>query len=373
MGEWKENKLSEFIILGNGKERPRTEGFIPVFGGNGILGYCDNSNYDGETIIIGRVGAYCGSVYYQNVPVWISDNALAAKPKKGNSAKFFYYYLKKLDLNSYAEGSSHPLITQTLLNSIDISIPSDIKTQTAIAEVLSSLDDKIDLLNRQNKTLEQIAETLFRQWFVESSSSGEYVRLGEFVETINGVSYKSSDLNPSKIAMVSLKSFDRNGGFRTDGFKEYTGKFKENQIVNEGDLIVAHTDITQEAEVIGNPALVLGHPNYDKMVYSMDVVKVVPKKHDMSVVFFYYLMKTREFKGHCEGNANGSTVLHLSKNAIPTFEFLKPDVKRVKEFSEHATQIRNKIHLNIHQIRALSDFRDTLLPKLMSGEVRVER
>ena len=123
MSEWKECKLSDAVKFGNGKVRPNNEGLIPVYGGNGILGFGNEFNYKDDTIVIGRVGAYCGAVYYENRPIWISDNALSAKPTAISNAKFIYYYLKNLDLNQFAEGSSHPLVTQTLLNSIDISIP----------------------------------------------------------------------------------------------------------------------------------------------------------------------------------------------------------------------------------------------------------
>ncbi len=85
MSGWKECKLGDVIKFGNGKRKPKSDGDVPIFGGNGILGYSSESNYERETIIIGRVGAYCGSVYYHDKPIWVSDNALAAKPKEGNS------------------------------------------------------------------------------------------------------------------------------------------------------------------------------------------------------------------------------------------------------------------------------------------------
>jgi len=92
-----------------------------------------------------------------------------------------------MDLNQHAQGSSHPLVTQTLLNSIDIEISDEETEQKAIASVLSSLDDKIDLLHRQNKTLEAMAETLFRQWFVEEADEDwEVVELGSVIETTSG-------------------------------------------------------------------------------------------------------------------------------------------------------------------------------------------
>ena len=90
--DWQKVKLGDAVIFKNGKTRPKSKGNIPVYGGNGILGYTSKQNQDKETIIIGRVGAYCGSVYFENKPIWVSDNALSAKPKDNNDSKFFYYF-----------------------------------------------------------------------------------------------------------------------------------------------------------------------------------------------------------------------------------------------------------------------------------------
>ena len=166
---WIYTKLGKVIGLGNGMARPKTKGKIPLYGGNGILGYSSESNYDGDTIIIGRVGRYCGSVYFEDKPIWISGNAFSAKPKGNHNTKFLYYFLQNLNLNKKAQGSSHPLITQALLNSLDIFICNNVAEQKAITEILSSLDDKIDLLHRQNRTLENIAQILFQKWFIEDA------------------------------------------------------------------------------------------------------------------------------------------------------------------------------------------------------------
>jgi type I restriction enzyme S subunit len=275
-------------------------------------------------------------------------------------------------LQSLNIGSAQPSLKVPHLLNLEVPAPPLIE-QTAIASVLSSLDNKIDLLHRQNATLEKMAETLFRQWFVEEAKEGwEEIRLGSIVEVINGVSYKSDDLNSSKTAMVTLKSFDRNGGFRMDGFKEYTGKFKEQHILKEGDLVVAHTDITQEAEVIGNPVMVIGNPKYEVLVFSMDLVKVISNDENYSNEFLYLLMKSREFKEHCLGYSNGSTVLHLSKKAIPEYEMKLPPNKLINDFSFKVKPLVQKQFRNQTQIRTLTALRDTLLPKLMSGEVRVD-
>jgi type I restriction enzyme S subunit len=122
--KWKKGKLGEIAYFLNGKARPEEvpDGPIPIYGCNGILGYTNRSNFNGESIIIGRVGAYCGSLYIENRPIWISDNALLAKPIKIDCSKYIFYLLKNQDLNSMAEGSSHPLLTQTLLSAIEIDI-----------------------------------------------------------------------------------------------------------------------------------------------------------------------------------------------------------------------------------------------------------
>ena len=180
MSEWKEYKLGDIVTFGNGKVRPNSKGNIPIYGGNGILGYCDKFNYSGETIIVGRVGAYCGSVYYENRPIWVSDNALALKTKHNYETKYVYYLLKKYNLNEYAEGSSHPLVTQTLLNSIEViftdNLPSidlhgldrdtarvmindfvleNYKNYLNLSQVYKNLnnDEKIEVLSEQEKSL----------------------------------------------------------------------------------------------------------------------------------------------------------------------------------------------------------------------------
>lgn len=286
---------------------------------------------------------------------------------------YLYIWLQsrigKQKLDEISIGSTQAALTIAGLKSIEIYLPV-LEEQKQIAKMLNSIDTKINLLNSQNKTLENIAITLFRNWFAMEGGEN-IVELGNYVDCINGFSYKSSELNPSKVGMVSLKSFNRDGGFSIDGFKEFTGKFKEKQIVIEGDLIVAHTDITQDADVIGNPALVIDNPDFEIMTISMDIVKVISKVDWIGNEFLYFLMKTREFKNHCEGCANGSTVLHLSKQAIPTFEFPEPEKEKVIEFTKQANGILKKFFINHKQLRNLVLLRDTLMPKLMSGEATI--
>ena len=115
-------KLGELISFGNGKSRPKTDGTIPVYGGNGILSYTDQHN-NKNVVLIGRVGAYCGSVYLEQDLCWVSDNAIFAKSKISNSEYFDYYLLKGLNLFNHHVGTGQQLLTQEILNNIEVVKP----------------------------------------------------------------------------------------------------------------------------------------------------------------------------------------------------------------------------------------------------------
>lgn len=157
--EWKMGKLGDIATFYNGKSRPKESGEIPVYGGNGILEYTNLSNYGGKSIIIGRVGAYCGSLYFENRDIWVSDNALLVKANNGNHTHFLFYLLKSLELNSMAEGSSHPLLTQTLLKSIDINVPPNEKIESFEFQ-LEQWTNKMDSNISQIQTLTKLRDTL---------------------------------------------------------------------------------------------------------------------------------------------------------------------------------------------------------------------
>lgn len=116
-------KLNEFITFGNGKSRPKTDGTIPVYGGNGVLSYTDQYNIE-NTVLIGRVGAYCGSIYLEQGVCWVSDNAIFAKSKVSKDEYFDYFLLKELNLFTHHVGTGQQLLTQEILNNIEITKPS---------------------------------------------------------------------------------------------------------------------------------------------------------------------------------------------------------------------------------------------------------
>ncbi|MEQ8685719.1 MAG: restriction endonuclease subunit S [Imperialibacter sp.] len=157
--DWEDGTLEDLARFYNGKTRPKEEGVIPVYGGNGILGYTGKFNYEGKSIVIGRVGAYCGSLYFESKKIWVSDNALLVKGLNENHIHYLFYLLKTLDLNSMALGSSHPLLTQGLLKSIEIKIPPAEKIEKFESQV-SKIHEKIMAIGIQINTLAQLRNTL---------------------------------------------------------------------------------------------------------------------------------------------------------------------------------------------------------------------
>jgi len=257
------------------------------------------------------------------------------------------------------------------------------EVQKQISSVLKSLDDRITLLRETNTTLEAIAQTLFKSWFVdfdpvrakaegrqpegmdaataalfpdgfEESELGEVPRgwiikrVAEIATVTKGKSYSSTDLvTHSEIALVTLKSFERGGGFRLDGFKGYSGKYKEEQVVTEGDIIIAYTDVTQAAELIGRPAVVISVQEYKKLVASLDVGIVRPITGSTTRSFLYGLLSTEAFHSLALSHTSGTTVLHLAKDAVIKFNFPCPTWEIIEAYSTIVDGLRLSIQNNI--------------------------
>ena len=335
-----------------------------MYGGNGIFGYTSQSNYKGETIIIGRVGAYCGSVYFTDEPIWISDNALSVKVKNINDAKYIFYILKNFNLNQIAEGSSHPLVTQTLLNSLDVLICENENEQKSIAEVLSSLDDKIDLLHRQNKTLEDMAQTLFRQWFVEEADE-DWNKNGllDIIEIVGGGTPKTTiseywggdipwlsggDIasNHKTFANATAKTIS------SDGLKNSSAK-----------LLPQYATVISARGTVGKYCLLSR-----SMAFSQSNYGVLPR---YKKCFFFTYLLLNNIVEELNSAAYGSVFNTITTVTFKDINFALPQRDSVENFEIRIAPHFKKILANKHQIHTLESLRDTLLPKLTNGTVRV--
>ena len=379
-------QLGEVVRFGSGKAiKPGAEGRYQVYGSNGIIGGCDEFRYE-NGVIIGRVGAYCGSVAYCPEKFWASDNTLVVFPaSKQFDTKFLFYLLTDAKLSRYAGGAAQPLVTQTVLKQVEVTVPA-LLVQRRIAGILSAYDELIENNQRRIRILETMARALYREWFVEFRFPGhnkiprvasplgdipqgwERKPLGEVAHIFRGRSYRSVDLaGEGGLPFLNLKCIDRDGGFRRSGLKRYTGEYRDTHIAKKGDIVVAVTDMTQERRIVARAALV---PTLKREfgVYSMDLVRVEPRP-PMPGEFLYAFLRYSSFGDEVKQHANGVNVLHLAPKRITEFQLVVPPIDLIRQFTGVSAPTVGQMDTLESQIENLRCTRDLLLPRLLSGQV----
>ena len=330
-----------------------------------------------KSICVSCIGSDLGKVVLTKKPTVTNQQFNSIVPNEENDADFIYYLMTVVGkhLNYLSKTSTAvPIINKSTFANYEIEIPN-IKEQKRIGKILSSLDDKIELNRRINDNLEQQAQALFKSWFVDNPNSNwANTSLSEVASFVGGYSYKGEELTDfSNVAMATIKNFGRNRGFKAEGFKGInpSAKLKECHYVNLFDILVAHTDLTQNADVIGNAELLLTYGKYNNIIFSMDLVKVLPKEIFPYRFLLAAMLKNKLFKGHCLGYINGTTVLHLNKKALLDFEIRKPSNSEAKMMNETLTPYYKRMAELLQETDKLISLRDTLLPKLMSGELKI--
>ena len=183
------------------------------------------------------------------------------------------------------------------------------------------------------------------------------VSLGELTTIVRGRSYRSAQLQDNDdTALVTLKSFERGGGYRADGLKPYIGPFNRDQIISPGDMVVARTDITQNGDVVGRPAVVPNHPEYPNLVASLDASIVrVNDTQQLDSRFLYYRLLCWDYAHHVKSWATGTTVLHLSEEAIRSYKFHLPPLPEQRRIAHILGTLDDKIELNRRMNRTLEE------------------
>lgn len=363
MSGWKETALGDQINLKRGHDLPsqsRIDGRIPIFSSSGISGYHNEKKADGPGVITGRYGTI-GQVFYSEGEYWPLNTALYVQDFKGNDAKFVYYFLQQLDWEKFSDKSAVPGVNRNNVHQEPVAFPLP-DEQKAIASVLCSLDDKIDLLHRQNKTLEAMAETLFRQWFVEKAAA----------DWRKGTVDNLIEFNPSRklakgtvapyLEMASLS----NSTFNPDGW--YDRAFASGTKFINGDTLLARITPCLEN---GKTAFVTFLDNGQVAWGSTEYIVMRPKG-SLHPFFAYSLARYSDFRDYAEGCLAGSSGRQrVDVEHLKNYEIKIPSPSVIENFNVVADSITPKLHANFFQIRTLEKLRDTLLPKLMSGEVRV--
>lgn len=332
--------------------------------------------------VIMSVRAPVGALNITPADMCLGRGVCSLRMKNGNQSFLFYmmkYYVSHLLKRE--SGTVFGSVNRSDINGLEVDIPEDVEEQKRIARYLEMIDDKIELNNAVNNNLAEQIKTICTAWLSDYApfdgalpDHWSKTPLSSIADFVSGYSYKGAELTESNIAMATIKNFDRKGGFKLDGYKEIipSNKLKDTQHAELFDTLVAHTDLTQNAEVIGNAELVMSKSGYEDIVFSMDLVKVVPKNKRISKFLVAAILQDKKFKAHCLGYVNGTTVLHLSKKALLEYQlYLPDDLSVLKPLDELVTVLYQRISANIEGITKLEILRDTLLPKLMSGELDV--
>jgi len=362
---WREGKVGKAaeLLYGKGlKEKNRTNGSIPVYGSNGIVGYHNEYLVKGPGIIIGRKGSL-GKINYSKNDFFPIDTTYYVKMKQDNDMNFFYYLLFTLQLDTMNSHSAVPGLNRNDVYSIDILLPP-LPEQQAIASVLGSLDDKIDLLNRENQTLEQMAEAIFRQWFIEEADEEwEEGSLLELIELVGGGTPKTSiaEYWDGSIPWLSGKDISSNHKtFVTDTEKMIT----EDGLNNSSTKILPkYATIISARGTVGKYCL-LAQP----MAFSQTNYGILPK---IEGCFFFTYLLINHLVEELRASAYGCVFDTITTSTFRDSEVPIPSNTEINEFEDSVSPFFQRICQNKMQIRTLEKLRDTLLPKLMSGEVRV--
>jgi type I restriction enzyme S subunit len=390
-------KLGEFVTLQRGHDLPdsqRRPGPVPVLGSFGITGHHDTPKARGPGVTVGRSGASFGVVTYSAVDYWPLNTALYVIDFHGNDQRFAYYFLKCLDFRRYNSGSAQPSLNRNYIHPIPVVVPP-VPEQQVIAHILGSLDDKIELNQRMNETLEAIARAIFKSWFVgfdpvrakaegrdppamddetaalfpdafEDSPLGripkgwKVQRLGDVVginERSIARGYPHKTIEYVDISAVSVGRLDS-----TVQHDLSSSPSRARRLVSDGDTIWSCVRPNRKSY------LFIDHP-VPNLVVSTGFAVLTPKEIPPS--YLHAWVTTDAFVEYLSYSADGSAYPAVRADRFSEALMLLPPQRLLDKFDAMAGPIRRKIAANGRESRTLTAIRDALLPKLISGEHRI--
>jgi len=392
MSEWKEYKLSDLMEIKYGKDHKHlADGSYPLFGSGGIMRYFEKSIYEEESILIPRKGTL-GNLFYVNEPFWSVDTMFWSKIKQDKVLpKYLYYALKTYNLAELNVGSAGPSLTTEVLNKVDVTIPN-IEIQSAIAEILSSLDDKIELNNKINQELENLAQTLFKRWFIDfefpnengepyKSSGGEMVEseLGEIPKGWDKIKLAKlvtkSHTGADAITRAPIVDYDtgvkcarvgdmtNNRSYHNWAFCKINPQDYARQKLEIGDIIVTRT------ATLGINQIIRENTN---AVCNNGLIRLQIDKSICDPMFVYVQFQGDMYKEWINRiSGDSSTRPNMQMDYLLDFNVILPEKELMNVFTESIKTYYDLIDENNKCNEELIKTRDTLLPKLISGELEV--
>ena len=406
-GEWVEVTVGELAPFAYGKGLPEIRrsatGNVPVYGSNGVVGFHDMPLTDGPTVVIGRKGTV-GAVHYSPVPCWPIDTTFYVTGKDPSVLRYRYYLLKSLGLEHMNADSAVPGLNRDAAHARRIRIPLSEGEQRAIAHILGTLDDKIELNRRMSETLEAMARALFKAWFVDfepvrAKMEGRWQR----GQSLPGLPAHLYDLFPDRLVESELGEIPEGWRHSTIGEEVTvcggsTPSTKEPEFWEGGQHCWA---TPKDLSALKFPVLL----DTDRKITDAGLAKIssgllpvgtvllssrapigylaiteiptainqgfIAMKCDGALPNVYVLQWCRQSMDAIVGNANGSTFQEISKSNFRPLQVVVPSDLVLASFTRSAGSLYRQLAENEREARSLAQLRDTLLPKLISGELRV--
>lgn len=385
--EWKEDVLGNVLEVKYGKDHKKlADGQYPVYGSGGLMRYVDSKLYDGPSILIPRKGTL-NNIMFVESPFWTVDTMFWSIINTDKvDPKFLFYSICKRDFASMNVGSAVPSMTVNILNDIQISYPKNIADQRRIASILSSLDRKIELNNKINADLEEMAQAIFKNWFVdfEPFKDGKFVdselgmipegwKVGKITDIdclitdyVSNGSFASLKQNVHLYEKKEYAQFIRNTDLKTNTFSVYVDKhsydFLSKSTLYGNEIIISN---------VGDVGSVHLCPKLDiPMTLGNNIIMLRPNDKEYNY-FLYLWFKYFSGQGLIQGIKGGSAQPKFNKTDFKNLPLLIPSFEIIERSYWIFESIFSILSSNVKENSRLSLLRDTLLPRLMSGELEV--
>ncbi len=351
MNNWKKYKLGDLVTFQRGHDLPKTqfiEGKYPIWGSNGIIGYHYEFTTKGNGIVIGRSGNI-GKPQFCKEDFWAHNTTLYVKEFHNSNPKFIFYLLQTMNLANYNSGSAVPTLNRNYIHPIEVEAPN-LETQTRIANFLSQFDDKIELNRQMNKNLEELAQLKFKT-LLKDKDKWRKGKLGEFFEIIMGQSPKGESYNENKEGIIFYQ-----------GRSDFGVRFPTERIYT-----TEPTRFAEKFDTLISVRAPVGDLNIALERCCLGRGLGAIRSKYFSFAFYTAKSLVSEIKSFQSGTVFDA----INKKDLENINMIIPPIEEIEEFEKFANPIDLKIYNNEIQSRTLATYRDSILPKLMSGAIEI--
>ena len=389
MGEWRVTKWGDEISLEYGKAIRGYKDIVApyrVYGTNGPVGHTDIPLAPGPGVILGRKGAYRG-VHYSPDPFFVIDTAYYVKPKSSDlNMRWLYYAITYYKLGEIDDGSPIPSTTRAAVYVRDLEVPP-LHEQDAIAQLLGVLDDKIELNRRMNETLEAMARAIFKDWFVDfgptrAKAEGRAPYLASELWDLFPNALDDDKPVGWKQGVLGNVANSPRRGVSPDDVAEDTPYIGLEHMPRRSVALTEWEgagNVTSNKSAFRKGEFLFGklRPYFHKVgltpldgICSTDIVIVSSRASDWAA-FTLACLSSDEFVDYTDRTSTGTKMPRTSWTTMGQYKIWLPSDKVARAFQSLAQPLLDRLSANIHEARSLAQTRDLLLPKLMSGEIRL--